>query len=420
MPSEKSEEKGIPGKNLIYLAVSLVIIGLMATNIVLNLIWQRPFINDLRERLINYQISEAKRAAETIERFIERELKDIENLSANIAQTGKDSRDAEFFISQFLKQNPAIKEFSIVNLSGQEEKRYSKKEFFSEKRMRDFAFLEEFETAKKGKRYLSRVNFTEYAEPYVIIAMPVRKFEIEKPQAVLRVVFHLREAWSEVLETKIGKSGRISVIDDKGMLIADPNPSRVLKKTNLLDIAPAKPVLQGEIFPGARYLNEKGAKVIGVGVPIKNLRWGVIVEQDVAELEAPLKEITKLTIIFFLAGVIITAILIWLLLILRKTDKTLLERYLALESSRKEIEEAKQLLEIKVKARTKELEELAQSLEEKVKERTKELQSKIDEMERFQKLTIGREITMIEMKKEIKKLKEELEKYKPPHHNEHK
>jgi len=52
-------------------------------------------------------------------------------------------------------------------------------------------------------------------------------------------------------------------------------------------------------------------------------------------------------------------------------------------------------------------------LEGEIKERTKELQLKIDELEKFQSLTIGREVDMVELKKEIKKLKEELEKYKP-------
>jgi len=71
-----------------------------------------------------------------------------------------------------------------------------------------------------------------------------------------------------------------------------------------------------------------------------------------------------------------------------------------------ELEEERASLEIKVRARTKELEELTQSLEERVKERTKELQERIDELERFHKLTIGRELRMVELKQEIKKLKE--------------
>ncbi|MFH1462725.1 MAG: HAMP domain-containing protein [bacterium] len=72
------------------------------------------------------------------------------------------------------------------------------------------------------------------------------------------------------------------------------------------------------------------------------------------------------------------------------------------------LEESKNVLEIKVKARTKELRELAESLEKRVQERTKELQKRIRELEKFHKLTVGRELKMIELKKELKKMTEKL------------
>jgi len=76
------------------------------------------------------------------------------------------------------------------------------------------------------------------------------------------------------------------------------------------------------------------------------------------------------------------------------------------------LEEAKIVLEIKVKARTKELKELAESLDEQVKERTQELQKRIEQLEKFHRLTVGRELKMIELKKEIEKLQKELKKSK--------
>lgn len=42
-----------------------------------------------------------------------------------------------------------------------------------------------------------------------------------------------------------------------------------------------------------------------------------------------------------------------------------------------------------------------------------ELKNKTEELEKFIKLATGRELTMVELKKEIEKLKKELEKYKP-------
>lgn len=86
-----------------------------------------------------------------------------------------------------------------------------------------------------------------------------------------------------------------------------------------------------------------------------------------------------------------------------------------LKEAREILETEKDVLEIKVRARTRELEELAQSLDEKVKLRTKELQERIEELEKFHRLTVGRELKMIELKEKIKKLEEkirELEKEK--------
>lgn len=59
-----------------------------------------------------------------------------------------------------------------------------------------------------------------------------------------------------------------------------------------------------------------------------------------------------------------------------------------------------------------EFKKLQEGLEEKVKERTQELQEKIEELERFQRLAVGRELKMVELKAGIEKLKKELEKSK--------
>ncbi len=62
----------------------------------------------------------------------------------------------------------------------------------------------------------------------------------------------------------------------------------------------------------------------------------------------------------------------------------------------------------KLKDRTEDLAREKKHLEEKVKERTGELQERVDELERLHKLIVGREIKMLELKQEIKKLNDQL------------
>ncbi len=67
--------------------------------------------------------------------------------------------------------------------------------------------------------------------------------------------------------------------------------------------------------------------------------------------------------------------------------------------------EAEKILEVRVKARTKEIEGVLKKQEEIIQDRTKELEEKIVDLEKFQRLVVGRELKMIELKGELDKTK---------------
>lgn len=74
-----------------------------------------------------------------------------------------------------------------------------------------------------------------------------------------------------------------------------------------------------------------------------------------------------------------------------------------------ELKESKTLWKGETETKTKEMRDLSENFA-RVKQKEKELQEKIGELEIVRKLAIGRELKMIQLKQEIKKLKEELEK----------
>jgi len=152
----------------------------------------------------------------------------------------------------------------------------------------------------------------------------------------------------------------------------------------------------------ARYLNEKGETVQAVASYSGFLKWGVVVEEPAAKMFAARNRIIILAAILF-------AIEFFLLMLLIRKTLSLARTASELKTSKDAVEESRSVLEVKVLARTRELQEMAKNLEATVQERTKNLQDKIEELERFHRLTVGRETKMVELKEEIKKIKNETE-----------
>ena len=333
----------LPGLKFLYLVILIAIFGLVFLNLEVNFRWLKSFSEKLHKQAVEYELTQARRVAGVMESAAQDELEDIENLAYNLSLIGRTTSAANQFIDHFLKENNHTRELMVVNLTGQVESRYSRGATYGSEKTEDYANLEFFEKAKQGEIFITRVNYNDFAEPYVIITLPIVNagtFEIE---AVLLGHYYLRGMWEIALETKIGQTGRISVIDDKGMLVADPRPARVLKKTNLLTIPPTKTIILGEEFTGAKYNNEDGIPVIGVGVPIKikDQKWGVIIEQNASEIESLLDEVTLWLTVFLVGNLLVIAILIWLGYMIYQSNRELRKKQHYLEEERAKTEEEK-------------------------------------------------------------------------------
>ena len=76
------------------------------------------------------------------------------------------------------------------------------------------------------------------------------------------------------------------------------------------------------------------------------------------------------------------------------------------------LKETSTILKIRINAKTRALNELSLRLKKEVEEKTKTLKEKIEELEKIQKIMIGREYKIAQLKKEIERLKEKLKQKK--------
>ena len=99
---------------------------------------------------------------------------------------------------------------------------------------------------------------------------------------------NLKFVWEVVSRIKIGEAGPAYVVDSTGTLIAHPDISLVLKKTDLQSAAAGR-ALRAPMARRSRSARDiKGDEVFSAHAAIPTLRWTVFVESPRAEALAPL------------------------------------------------------------------------------------------------------------------------------------
>jgi signal transduction histidine kinase len=119
---------------------------------------------------------------------------------------------------------------------------------------------------------------------------------------------NLKFIWDVVSQIKIGKAGHAYVVDSGGNLIAHPDISLVLQKTNLRSLPQVRDALAGPPRPGegrdevtiARDI--PGRQILTAHAAIAPLGWLVFVEQPLGEAFAPLYASVLRTALLLLVG----------------------------------------------------------------------------------------------------------------------
>ncbi|MGH7409274.1 MAG: GAF domain-containing protein, partial [Candidatus Methylomirabilales bacterium] len=156
----------------------------------------------------------------------------------------------------------------------------------------------------------SPVYFRKESEPYMTLAMAGSR----EDAGVTVAEVNLKFIWDVVSQIKIGKAGHAYVVDSRGQLIAHPDISLVLQKTDLASLpqvqaaraAPPKPDEERDEATIARDL--QGRQILTASATIAPLGWLVFVDLPLGEAFAPLYSSIIRTALLLLAGLALSVL----------------------------------------------------------------------------------------------------------------
>ncbi|HEX6080960.1 MAG TPA: GAF domain-containing protein, partial [Methylomirabilota bacterium] len=259
--------------------------------------------------LVALQREKALAAASQIENFI----KEIERQMGWVTQpqrapggTTLEQRRFDFFRLQ--RQVPAITEVSYIDANGREQLRVSRLAMDSIGSQLDMSADPRFVEAKARRVYRGPVYFRKESEPYMVIAIA----EGGQAGGVTAAEVNLKFIWDVVSQIKIGKAGQAFVVDGQGALIAHPDISLVLQKTDLTRLEQVRRALGGGPQPGeaapdgtiAR--NLRNQQVLTAHSAIPSLGWTVFAEQPLEEAFEPLRASVQRTVLLLVLGIVLS------------------------------------------------------------------------------------------------------------------
>ncbi|MBI2554546.1 MAG: GAF domain-containing protein, partial [Candidatus Rokubacteria bacterium] len=257
------------------------------------------------------QREKAQAAASKIEQFIkeiERQIGWTTQAQWGARSMALDQRRFDYL--RLLKQSPAVTEISQLDTAGKEQLRVSRLAMDVAGSQTDFSQEPKFVEAKAGKIYFSPVYFRKESEPYMTVSMPRSG---EDPGVTVAEV-NLKFILDVLSQIKVGKAGQAYVVDSRRRLIAHPDISLVLQKTDLSGlphvqaIRSATPRPAGDPDEPTIAKDFQGRQVLTAFASITPLGWLVFVDLPLEEAFAPIYASALRTVLLLLLGIALSVL----------------------------------------------------------------------------------------------------------------
>jgi len=392
-------------------------------------------------------------AAGSVRKFVQERL-DLLKATVNFGNLTTSSKESQSqVLAKSLGLEPSFRQLILFDARGRELARASRTSETESLQIGSKLSLDEITSRfQESQDYLSSVYIYEVtSEPMMVIAVPIKNV-FGDFQGVLAAEANLKFMWDVVGGIKVGEKGMAYVVDRQGRLIAFGDASRVLKGENLGRLDEVNEFMRGnevahdpvsEISKGIQ-----GNDVVTNHTHIGVSDWAMVIELPVGEAYQSVIQLLVFAGFIFILSLVI-AFFVGLFFSKRISGPITSLRNAALSLSKgkldtridiksrdeigelggafndmaqklqtsyqemqrqvrertAELEAAKGSLEKQVRERTAELEAAKATLEQQVADRTAELKKRLGQVEAFNKVVVGREVVMRQLKDEIQRLK---------------
>ncbi len=240
-----------------------------------------------KDALIQIQHEQAESAAAKIGQFI-KEIESQVGWTTQLLWSAGTIEQRRFDALRLLRQVPAITELAQVDASGKEQLRVSRLAMDVVGSGLDLSKEPKFTDAVKSKVYYGPVYFRRDSEPYMTLSLAGTR----RDAGVSIAEVNLKLIWDVVSKIKVGQHGQAYVVDAQGRLIAHPDISLVLRKTDMTRLAQVQAARRSQAGAEAQDIETatdiQGRQVLTAYAPVAPLGWTVFVELPVDEAYQPL------------------------------------------------------------------------------------------------------------------------------------
>ncbi len=164
-----------------------------------------------------------------------------------------------------------------------------------------------FKEAIKGERFFTDVYISSFTNaPCITISAPIKN-SAGQIVGVMAADVSLKAVWEIVDQVRIGQTGYVDVVDNKGTVIAHPDKERVLKKESFAAYDYIIQVMNGR--PGFQEaVSTRGDRSLVTYSSIDGHKWGIVVYEPVGEVMAAVTKAALVTGAVTLLAVLIALI----------------------------------------------------------------------------------------------------------------